>query len=202
MKRYTYILFVLMIAFVAGCSSEKQANQNKEKEDKTNEQVDVDKGLLSVKLTLPASMFEGQDIDQVIADAKNEGIEVTKNQDGSLTYKMSKAQHKKMMKEMKENIVKNVEETKNSKDYASIKDITYNDDISEFTVEVDKAAYENSMDGFVALGLGMSGMMYQLFNGVDPNHYKVTIYIKDQASQKVFDQIVYPDALKEKSNQQ
>ncbi|MGG1674175.1 hypothetical protein ACIFOT_00325 [Neobacillus sp. NRS-1170] len=202
MKRYTYILFVLMIAFVAGCSSEKPSNKTKEKEEKPNEQVDVDKGLLSVKITLPVSMFEGQDIDQVIADAKKEGIEVTKNQDGSLTYKMSKAQHKKMMKEMKENITKTVEETKNSKDYASIKDITYNDDISEFTVEVDKEAYENSMDGFVALGLGMSGMMYQLFNGVDPNHYKVTIYIKDQASQKVFDQIVYPDALKEKSDQQ
>jgi hypothetical protein len=51
------------------------------------------------------------------------------------------------------------------------------------------------MDGFAALGLGMSGMMYELFNGVKPDEYKVTIFIKDQATQKVFDQTVYPDAL-------
>ncbi|KQL33588.1 hypothetical protein AN960_20790 [Bacillus sp. FJAT-25509] len=162
------------------------------------ESVAVDKGLFNVKLTLPASMFEGDDINKVIAGAEKEGIKVTKNTDGSLTYKMSKSQHKKMMKSIKDQIIKTVNETKQSKDFASLKDITYNNDFTEFTLIVDQAAYENSMDGLAAFTFGMSGMMYQLYNGVDPNDYKVTILVKDQATQKEFDKIVYPDSLKEK----
>ncbi|MED4229396.1 hypothetical protein, partial [Neobacillus cucumis] len=158
--------------------------------------VQVDKGFLSVTLTLPASMFEGQNIDQVIADAQKKGIKATKNADGSVTYKMSKAQHKEMIQEMKKSVIETINDTKSGKDYSSIKDITYNDDFSEFTLIVNKSDYENSMDGFAVLGLGMSGMMYQLFTGVKPEDYKVTIDVKDEATQKVFDQVVYPDALK------
>ncbi len=205
MRRLTYILFALMITFLASCStndqenkasdSKKSAEQTKEK---TKEQtVAVDKGLLNVEVTLPASMFEGDDADTVIADAKKEGAEVTKNEDGSFTYKMSKAKHKEMMKELETNIRTTLEEMKTSGDYVSIKDITPNNSFSEFTLVVDKEAYENSMDGFAAIGLGMSGMMYQLFSGVDADNYKVTVSMKDEATQEVFDEIVYPDALED-----
>ncbi|MFF2875080.1 hypothetical protein ACFVR2_02030 [Gottfriedia sp. NPDC057991] len=111
---------------------------------------------------------------------------------------MSKSQHKKIMKGMIEEIIKTVNETTQSKDFASLKDITYNKDFTEFTLIVDKATYENSMDGLAAFTFGMSGMMYQLYNGVDPNEYKVTILVKDQATLKEFDKIVYPDSLKDK----
>ncbi|MEC2078422.1 hypothetical protein, partial [Metabacillus fastidiosus] len=144
----------------------------------------------------------GQDIDTVIADAKKEGVtEVTKNEDGSLTYKMTKAKHKEMMQELEKSILETIEETKNSKDYVSIKDITHNDSFSEFTLVVDKAKYENSMDGFAALGLGMSGMMYQIYNGSDPDT-KVKILIKDEATQEVFDETVYPDALEQEGTEE
>lgn len=147
-------------------------------------------------------MFEGEDIDTVIADAKKEGIkEVTKNEDGSLTYKMSKAKHKEMMEELRKGILETVEETKNSEDYVSIKDVTYNDSFTEFTLLVNKSDYENSMDGFAAFGLGLSGMYYQLYNGVDPDKYKVTISLKDEATNEVFDEIVYPDDLEEEETE-
>lgn len=58
--------------------------------------------------------------------------------------------------------------------------------------------YENSFDGFAVLGLGFSGMYYQLFNGIDSDHLKVTIFVKDGATGEVFDEIVYPDALEDK----
>ncbi|MEH7351771.1 hypothetical protein [Gottfriedia acidiceleris] len=198
MKKFTYLLLALLITLQAGCSSNNQAKQTTKESKPKEEKMAVDKGLFNVKLTLPASMFEGDDINKVIADAEKEGIKVTKNSDGSLTYKMSKSQHKKIMKGMREQIIKTVNETNESKDFASLKDVTYNNDFSEFTLIVDKSAYENSMDGLAALTFGMSGMMYQLYNGVDPNDYKVTILIKDQATQKEFDKIVYPDALKDK----
>ena len=196
MKKVLSLFLASMLMLLVACSAEKTDHQTKEKDKSKKESVEVDKGLFSVTLTLPASMFEGQNIDQVITDAQKKGIKATKNADGSVTYKMSKAQHKEMVQEMKKSVIETINDTKSGKDYSSIKDITYNDDFSEFTLIVNKSDYENSMDGFAVLGLGMSGMMYQLFNGVKPEDYKVTIDVKDEATQKVFDQVVYPDALK------
>lgn len=201
MRRWMYILLAALVMMVlASCSSNEQEKNTSDKTaEKTEEQgVTVDKGLLNVELTLPATMFEGENIDSIIADAKKEGIKVTKNEDGSLTYKMSRAQHKKMMKEMEKSIIESIEETKTSEDYVSIKDITYNHSFTEFTMVVDKKSYENSMDGFAAFGLGMQGAFYQLYNGEDPDDYKVTIFLKDAATGKVFDEIVFPDDLQEK----
>lgn len=198
MRKYGFIMLILAIAVLAACSSNEQKASNQTKDEKKNEEVSVDKGLLNVEVTLPASMFEGEDIDSVIAEAKKDGVkEVTKNEDGSLTYKMSKSKHKEMMKELETNVKDTIEETKTSGDFASIKDITHNDSFSEFTLLVDKSAYENSMDGFASIGFGMSGMIYQMFNGSDADHTKVTILIKDEATQETFDEIVYPDALED-----
>lgn len=198
MKKFVYLFLALLLTLVTGCSADKQETKASENAKSKERSVGVKKGLLSVKLTLPASMFEGQDINKVIADAEKDGIKISKNDDGSLTYKMSKAQHKKMMKEMKEEIIKSLNETKEGKDFSSLKDITYNDSFSEFTLVVDQSVYENSMDGLVAFTLGMSGMMYQLYNGVNPDDYQVTIHVKDQATQKEFDKIVYPEASDDK----
>lgn len=217
MKKWLVAVFAALLLSACGGVDEKQqsddekAKANEEvttgdaqgekkeevKDKKLEEQtVEVDKGLLNVEVTLPASMFEGEDIDTIIKDAKENGVkEATKNEDGSLTYKMSKATHKEMMKEIEIGIIETIEEMKTSQDYVSIKDIAYNKSFSEFTLVVDKAKYENSMDGFASFGLGISGMYYQLFNGDDSDNYKVAISIKDEASGEVFDEIVYPDDL-------
>lgn len=42
--------------------------------------------------------------DESIAKAEEEGLKVTENEDGSLTYKMSKSKHKEMMNEIKKTI--------------------------------------------------------------------------------------------------
>lgn len=200
------ILALAVVALLSACSTnESTSNAEKEstenKEDKKQEKgVSVDKGLINVEITLPASMFKGDDIDSVIANAKKDGVkEVTKNEDGSLTYKMSKSVHREMMKELEKSIQESIEEMKTSGDYASIKDITHNKSFSEFTLLVDKAAYESSMDGFAAVGLGMSGMIYQIYNGSDKDITKVTLFIKDEATQDTFDEMIYPDDLEEGS---
>lgn len=198
MRKITYVLTILSLLLLTACSSEEKATSSKG-EDKTekNEAVEVDKGLLNIEITLPASMFEGEDLDTVISNAEEKGAEVTKNEDGSLTYKMSKSEHKKMMKEIETDIIKSLEEMKNDEEWVSIKDIIHNKTFSEFTLVVDKEAYENSMDGFAAIGLGMSGMIYQIYNGVSNEDSKVTISLKDQSTEEVFDQIIYPEDLSE-----
>ena len=160
---------------------------------------EVDKGLLNVEVTIPPSLLEDQNIDEVIAEAKEAGVsEVTENDDGSLTYKMSKSVHSEMMKEIENGLKENIDELKNSEDYVSIEDVISNNSFSEFTMVVNQEEYENSFDGFAALGLGISGLYYQLFDGVDPDDYKVTIHLENAETGEVFDTIVYPDALEEK----
>ncbi|MER2090915.1 MAG: hypothetical protein ABS920_14345 [Sporosarcina sp.] len=134
----------------------------------------------------------------MIAEAQEDGIKnVTKNEDGSVTYKMSKAEHKKMMKEMKTKVTNYVDEIVDDEDFTSIQDITHNGTFSEFTVVVDKAAFENSFDGFATLGLAMSGMYYQAFDGKNADKLNVTVHTKDASTGEVFGTAVYPDALEE-----
>ncbi|WP_238327487.1 hypothetical protein [Paenibacillus gorillae] len=205
MKKLAIALFAAAI-ILTGCSSSsdgkntsepvKQTN-NAEKTDK-EKGVEVDKNLTNVKITLPASMFKDADLDQVIAEAKKDGVkEATKNEDGSITYTMSKSHHKKMLKEMEDGIADSIKTLKEEGTFASIKDVTYNKSMDEYEMIVDKAAYEGSMDGFAALGFGIQGMYYQIFQGVDSDKTKVTIKVKDEKSGEVFDTIVYPDTLEQ-----
>ncbi|WP_438317284.1 hypothetical protein [Sporosarcina sp. FA9] len=194
------ILFVLQ-ACSAGDDADKEVVKDKEEDNKTEETggaLEVDKGLLNVEVTIPSSFMEGEDIDQVVADAKESGIKnATKNEDGSVTYKVSKVQHKEMMKEMKTNVSTYIEELVSGDDFASIKDIEHNGSFSEFTVVVDKEAFEGSMDGFATLGLAMSGMYYQAFNGTNAEKLKVTVNTKDADTGEIIGTAIYPDVLNE-----
>jgi len=205
MKRMKKILIAVLIAvvfIVSACSASNDSNKEEKPDEKKTEEsggeLEVDKGILSVEVTIPATFMEGEDIDNVVAEAKKDGIkDVTKNEDGSVTYKMSKAEHKKLMKEMKTNVTTYVDEIINDDDFASIQDIKHNGSFSEFTVVVDKAAYENSFDGFATLGLAMSGMYYQAFDGTNADKLNVTVHSKDASTGEVFGTTVYPDALEE-----
>ncbi|WP_042472936.1 hypothetical protein [Bacillus ndiopicus] len=152
----------------------------------------------TVEVKLPASFLEGQNVDDVIANAKEEGVnEITKNDDGSLTYKMSKEKHKEMIKELEDGIKETIEEIQSTEDFPSIKNVDYNKEYTEFTLTVDKEKFEGSFDGFASFALAIAGMYYQIFNGVDADAYKVTIQHKDEKSGEIFNTTVYPDDLKE-----
>ena len=184
------ILFVLVLSFMlVACSSN-------EKEEKNKDTVNVDKNLLTVEVTLPASFFEDTDMESLEKEAKKDGVkEVIINDDKSVTYKMTKSQHKKMMKEMEDTLVETIKETESDKEYPSIKTIEYNKAFTEYTITVDQKEYENSMDGFAIFGLAIQSMYYQLFEGVSEEDYKATFQLKDENTSKVFDTIVYPDDL-------
>ncbi len=200
MRKFTYAFLAVCMILLVACSADKDKKENTDNNKQADEQkMNVDKGPLNVEITLPASLFEGEDIDSVIADVEKEGIKVTKNEDGSLTYKMSKAKHKEMMKEMEASLEESIKEIKESDDYVSIKDITHNKAFSEFTLVVDKKKYEDSMDSFAIFTLGITGMMYQVYSGVDPDDYQVKILTKDEATKDVLDETIYPDDLEEDS---
>ncbi|WP_010199968.1 hypothetical protein [Bacillus sp. m3-13] len=206
MNKLWITIFLAGMLVLTACSSnsdkEAVAEENSSTEAKNQDTSDseaarVDKGLFNVEVTIPASMFEGEDLDTVIVEAEAEGIKAAKNDDGSVTYKMSTSKHKEMLAEINQSITDSIEEMKTSEDFVSIQDITHNNSFTEFTMVVNKTTYENSMDGFASFALGIGGMMYQMYDGVDPDKYKVNILIQDEETNEVFDEIMFPDDMNE-----
>ncbi|WP_432702910.1 hypothetical protein [Lysinibacillus sphaericus] len=209
MKKILVLPLLLLFGIIfAGCSadSEKESGDKKEVAADTTEKTSVskplkvDKELLNVEVTIPADFFEGEDIDTVIADAKDEGIqEVIKNDDGSLTFRMSESQHKEILNDMEEEIIVFIEEIKTDEEITSIKDISYNNTYSELTLLVNPEELENTLDVDASVDLVLMGMFYQLFNGVDPAKNKVTVTYKNESNGEVIDTIVYPDDINEQN---
>ncbi len=181
-------------------SASAASTENSESSERS---LEVDKGLLDVTITFPASMFKDGGIsDENIKDAQAEGVKVTKNSDGSVTYKMSKATHKKLMEEMKKSTSDSLSKLKTSGDYESISDVKFDNNFSTITITVDKEKYEDSMDAFAGLNAGLQGMFYQLFDGKGQNSIKVKVDFVDKNSGKVLDSVTYPDALNDSSSSQ
>lgn len=174
-KGLLFVFMTLLISALVACGSES-----------------------SKEITIPALFFEGQDLDSIVAEAEADGIEeIEQNDDGSVTYKMSESTHNELMTELEESLETSMEELKTSEEFVSIVDITANQSYSEFTLVVDQEAFENSFDGFAIFGLAIGGMYYQLFDGVNPEQYEVTIELEDSDSGEVFDTVTFPDAIEE-----
>ena len=162
--------------------------------DKEEQGIEIDKGLFDVELTLPAEFFDGQTPEEIEVSAKEQGVkEVKINEDGTVYYKMSKSDHKKMMNELETSIKESMDELVTSGDAPSFKEIKYNKDFTEFDVTVDREAFENSMDAFMIFTFAMSGSFYNAFDGENMDELKITVNLIDAATNEVFDTTVFPD---------
>jgi hypothetical protein len=164
------------------------------KSSSSNGNISVDKNLLSVDVTVPASFYEGDNMTQekLNAEAAKNGYGKAKlNSDGSVTFRMSKAQHRKALEEMKKSLDDYIQEQLNesSKIY---REITYNKNMTEFNVVVDKEKFEGDFAaGMIGFGIGMLSSFYQMFNG-GPENYKTIIKLVDASTGKVFDTQEWP----------
>ena len=195
-----YLLSIAAFSFLLTGCGDKEESKDETKDtaateaEKNDESINVDKGLLNVEITLPATFFEEQTEEQIIAGAKEEGYDDVKvNEDGSVTYKMSKAKHTEMMDELEGEMVKSVEEIVKSGDYPSIKEISYNKSFDEYDVKVEREQYENSLDGFALLGLVMTSSYYQAFDGKDADKMTITFNMIDNETNESYDTLIYPD---------
>ncbi|MBQ7767592.1 MAG: hypothetical protein IJ403_01765 [Oscillospiraceae bacterium] len=160
----------------------------------TSAQIETDEKLFSVEITLPASIFEGEDMTKFDAKAyaKEQGFTSAKvNKDGSVTVTMTKAKHKELLDEMADSLDKNFAEFVNGEDTPYIKEISHNDNFTAVTMKVDKAAYENAFD-FTPFAIALSVSMYQAFTETE---YHVEVTIVDVTTGATIDSITYPDAL-------
>lgn len=140
------------------------------KDPDTNEsyQLVSSSGLFNVALTIPAEYVEGTTQKELNKQAKEGAFKsATLNKDGSVTYVMSKSQHKEMLNTLKDSIADELNKIPNSTDYPNVTKVESNDDYTKFTVTT--ASTELSFEEqFLSIQLYIYGGMYNAFNNLSP----------------------------------
>lgn len=135
--------------------------------------IDVDKNLFDVTITVPADLVGDTTQEELDAKAADSNIHsITLNDDGSATYVMSKSQHKKMMQELADNINSTLSDMVGSEDYPNFTDIKANSDFTNFTVTTTSTELDLT-DSISIMGFYMYGGMYAIFNGSDVGNIHV-----------------------------
>jgi len=138
----------------------------------------------TVSFTIPEDLAEFFVPGEISDDAS-----VTFNDDGSISIEMPASSHAELMQEMRDGLIESLDSF--TAEYVSIQDITYNNRLTEFTVVVNREAFENSFDGFVVWGISFSASFFHLFNGNPDTQF--TINIQDAATMEIFDTHVFPE---------
>ena len=137
--------------------------------------VEVENGILTVSITIPAEL-----VGEITQEELNEGkgtnyVSAVINDDGSVTYKMTKAQHKEMLASLVKGFDDGIQEMVDDNENYSIASVTYNEDFTVFDVTMDGNELGLG-DSFSVMAFYMYGGMYGIFTGKRPEHVVVNFY--------------------------
>ncbi|MSA03057.1 hypothetical protein GKG47_14795 [Lactonifactor sp. BIOML-A3] len=138
--------------------------------------LSAEKNMLSVEVTIPASLLEGSDPAELTEEAEENGVkEVTQNADGSVTMKMTKEAHKELLTSMKVSIDESINELLADKENCpSFDSITYSDDVATFDIKVDADSF-GGFEGIYAITFYLMGNIYQALNAVPEEEINTTV---------------------------
>lgn len=136
--------------------------------------VQVENGIMTVSLTVPADLAQNTTQETIDAGIGTQYQSAVRNEDGSITYKMTKAQHQAMVEQLAMSFDRSLQELVDDENHM-ISNITRNDDFTVFDVTLDGTELAMS-DAYTAFGLYMYGDMFGVFNGSRPEHVIVNYY--------------------------
>lgn len=182
-KKIITSLFVCMLTLSARGNTDSPADTSNETaksviEEGTSEpdvigEVDVDKNLLTVELTIPADYLGETTQEGLNAIAKEKGYKsITLNDDGSATYVMSKIQHQEMMEDLANNINSSLSDMVGSEDYPNFTEIVANDNFTEFKITTTSVELGLN-ESLSVIAYYMYGGMYNIFNGTPVDNVHV-----------------------------
>ena len=154
---------------------EESSEETKESSEQTQSLDDlsglnVEKNIFDVEFTVPADFVEEgttqADLDKEVEEYGFQSAVL--NDDGTVTYVMTKEQHQKMMDEMKVNLDQSLSEMIDPETFPTFQKITANDDYTEFTIQVSSSEI-GLTESMSVLGLYMLGGIYHAFNGTQPD---------------------------------
>lgn len=192
MKKILALMLSLSLLFViTGCSSDNtpESQSPSVQPEQASEDVnsfedldglDVEQDLFDVEITIPESFLdEGITQEDLDAEVKESGFQsATLNEDGSVTYVMTKAQHKEMMSGIKEAIDQSLQDMIDPETYPTFVEVTANDDYSQFTVKTTSSEL-GLTESFSVLSFYIYGGMYHAFNGTQVDDITVSFVNAD-----------------------
>lgn len=188
-KKIMMVCMAAVLAFsLTACGGNSGKEEEKDSKKETQKEETAKKEEPDIEITLPAEFFDEEGMADINEEAKEDGVkEVTVNDDGSVTYKMDKATHEKLLKEMKSGIDESIAELLEDKEnFGSFTEITYNDDVTEFKIMVDPASY-GGLQSFGALALYAAGNMYQGLNQVPEEEINTSVQFINKDTQEVIE---------------
>ncbi len=130
--------------------------------------VQVENGVMTVSLNVPADLAKNIRQETIDAGIGTQYQAAFRNQDGSITYKMTKEQHQAMLEQLAVSFDNSLQEMIDDEKY-TISNITRNNDFTVFDISLD-GAEPSASDSFAAFSLYMYGELYGVFNGNRPEH--------------------------------
>ena len=169
---------------------DKESEDNAEAASDESAGISAEKNLFSVEVTLPSYFFEETDgLDWIDELDDDEVKDITKNADGSMTFKMTKDSHKEFLSSTKETIDESIKEILEDKEnYPSFDSISYNEDLTVFDIKVDPAVY-GGFEAFSAFAFCMYGNMYQALNAVPEGELKTVVNMVNKDTGEVIESI-------------
>ncbi len=198
MKRFVALILCLVLALsLVACGKKEDSNSSS---GAAGQIATVQRENGKVIFTMSKNMLDiiGIKADDIVASTQNSD-QITKNDDGSLTYNMTEEEYDQVLASLKKTLDNSIEAFKTDETLSCIKDITYNDDITEIVISVDKESYESNANAIMVVPtLGIyGGMMYQMYTGVPDESIKCSVVVKDASTGEQFESVTYPDALQE-----
>lgn len=186
-------LIKVLLAFVLSCSciacSKTEEPVKKEKTEEKTETIKTEKGILNVTITIPASFVGEGDVTQEELDqeVKEKGFKsATINEDGSVTYVMSKSKQKELLKKMKEDMDKNLNDMIGGENTPNVTDIQVNKDVTKFTVTTTNTELDLG-ESISFISLFIYGGLYNSFAGNED--YDVLVTYKNADTKEVIQEI-------------
>jgi len=149
--------------------------------------IEVDENLLSVTITMPADLVgetTQEELDQMVTETEG-FFSATLNDDGSVTYVMTKAKHQEWIDSTAEGFDNKFQEIVDSDDYKHVVSITHNDSFSEFTVGYDEDEIKG-FDSFLCLSFYTCGSMYGVVTGEKPENIYIT-FVNSETGEVIFE---------------
>lgn len=188
MKKKLVLLLLLSVMSVhaVSCGSSESPKNPKQTEDSKESSADSEetetsiqpesnrdeKELADITITLPA-LYVGETTQEELDEkAAQYGYKVTKNDDGSATYVMTKTQHKQMLNSFAEELHTALDEIAGSEDYPNITEIKANENFTDFKVTT-KSAEPDMSESFLPVAFYMYGGMYSILSEEDTGNIHV-----------------------------
>ena len=140
--------------------------------------VPVLAGGKDITVTVPNYGFEEDDDTSSVPESK----EAVVNEDGSTTYTLTKKQQKEWKKAVKSNFDDYIKDIlDDDTNYPNVKDITYNDTMTEFEIDLASTnlAQSEFFIGYIAL---FTAPVYQQVNGVAEEDVDYKVTVKDSST--------------------